>query len=87
MLLGLTLPVLLLSGCSLVRRGYDPTTRTIRLREAPLPVKCWRGAVMDECVEMLEQDWETLVIDYKAKCLQLGGSPVACQTVEDHRGR
>jgi hypothetical protein len=32
-------------------------------------------------VVLLTDDWEALVIDYKAKCLQLGGSPAACQTV------
>ena len=77
---GLILLVLLSSGCSLVPRAYDSTARTIRLREAPVDTHCSRGADHAECVLLLKQDWEALVIDYKAKCLQLGGSPSACQT-------
>lgn len=77
---GLILFALLASACSPVHRVYDSTARTIRLRETPLPVECQRGEQLDKCVLMLEQDWETLVIDYKGKCLQLGGTPAACQT-------
>lgn len=61
-------------------RAFDSTARTIRLREAPVPVPCHRGDRADECVVLLKQDWEALVIDYKGKCLQLGGAPAACQT-------
>jgi hypothetical protein len=74
------LAVLFSSACSTGLRVYDSTARVIRLREAPVPAPCWRGDQVNECVVLLTQDWEALVIDYKAKCLQLGGSASACQT-------
>jgi hypothetical protein len=77
---GVILCALLSSACSPMHKGYDSTARTIRLHEAPLAVACERGTRTDECVLLLKADWEALVIDYKAKCLQLGGSPVNCQT-------
>ena len=61
-------------------RAFDPTARTIRLTEAPVDWPCHRGAQATECVMLLKRDWETLVISYKAQCLQLGGTPDACQT-------
>lgn len=79
-LLGLILAALLSSACSTVPRAYDSTARVIRLRESPVPTLCRRGTVVDECVVLLKQDWETLVISYKGMCLQLGGSAQACQT-------
>ena len=77
----LILGVLLLSACSLVPRAFDSSTRTIRLREAPAEVLCGRGASTVPCLLILQEDWEDLVIDYKAKCLLLGGSPERCQTI------
>lgn len=73
----LLVPLLLVSCQTL--RVYDSTARTIRLREAPIPARCHRGVEARDCTVLLTQDWEALVIDYKAKCLQLGGSPAACQ--------
>jgi len=75
----LLVPLLLVSCQTL--RSYDSTARTIRLRAAPREAPCHQGAQAATCVVVLQQDWETLVIDYKAKCLQLGGSPEHCQTV------
>ena len=79
--LGVTLLATLNLACSLMPRAYDSTARTIRLREAPLRRPCHAGAEALTCVVLLERDWQALVIDYQAKCLQLGGSPEACQTV------
>lgn len=77
---GLILLALLSWGCSPVTRAFDPAARTIRLREAPVDFACSVGTAPAACALLLKADWEALVIDYKAKCLQLGGAPVACQT-------
>lgn len=37
---------------------------------------------MASCIQLLQEDWEDLVIDYKAKCLLLGGKPAQCWTGE-----
>ena len=71
---------LLLSGCCPALGASDSLARTLRLREAPVPVACERGTQMAECVMMLREDWTALVTDYKALCLRLGGTPEACQT-------
>lgn len=82
MLLGLILLVPLLSACSQAQRAYDSTTRTILLVEAPVVVPCRRGEQMDDCMLVLKQDWENLIISYKSMCLRLGGADTACQTNE-----
>lgn len=81
-LYALILSVLLLSACSLVPKVFDSSTRVIQLREAPLTVPCERGVTMASCIQLLQEDWEDLVIDYKAKCLLLGGKPAQCWTGE-----
>lgn len=81
MLRGLILLALLLSACSHMPRAFDSTARTMRLTESPIEVVCVRGETRDACVLLLKRDWEALVIAHKAQCLQLGGSPAACQTV------
>lgn len=80
--LGLILLALPLWASCQGLRAYDSTTRTIRLREAPVPVTCRRGPNLVPCVLLLRDDWEALVIAYKAQCLQLGGSPAQCQTLD-----
>jgi hypothetical protein len=80
MLRGVILAGLLTSACSPVQRGYDSTARTFRLREAPIPTPCHRGLQPADCVVLLKQDYEAIIIDWKAKCLQLGGSAENCQT-------
>jgi len=70
----------LLSACSPAVRGYDSTARTIRLREAPVEVACWIGNRPHECIAVLKQDWQTVVISYEAMCVQLGGSAANCHT-------
>lgn len=77
---GLILIGLLVSGCSLPLRVLDSSVRTIRLREAPLKAPCFLGPNLVTCVVVFEQDWQTLIIDYKAKCIRLGGTPKNCQT-------
>jgi len=70
---------LLLASCQGLR-GYDSQARTIKLHEGPISATCIRGGAPAACVVLMREDWEALVIDYKAKCLQLGGSPHNCQT-------
>ena len=78
--LGAILAGSLLWGCSPALRGFDSTARTIRLREAPVEVPCWIGNRPHDCIAVLKQDWQTVVISYEAMCLQLGGSAVNCHT-------
>ena len=80
--LGLTLLVLVSSACSQGARAFDSTTRTILLKEVSVPVECRRGEQIEECMLLLKQDWEAVVISYKSMCLRLGGAPAACQTEE-----
>ena len=82
-LLGATLAGLLLSGCSLMPRVFDSTTRVINLRETPLNIPCHRGSSETMCTVLLTDDYDTLIIDYKSKCLLLGGSPDNCRTILD----
>lgn len=77
----LILIVLLSSACSLIPKVFDSSVRVIQLREVPLSLPCERGASTTTCTMLLQEDWEDLVIDYKAKCLQLGGSAAQCQTI------
>jgi hypothetical protein len=41
-------------------------------------VPCWIHDHPHDCIAVLKQDWQTLVISYQAMCLQLGGSPENC---------
>lgn len=71
---------LLCFGCGPVLRAYDPGVRVPTLREGPAEIPCNNGITVLNCTMLLTEDYEALVIDLKAKCLALGGSPSACQT-------
>jgi hypothetical protein len=43
-------------------------------------VACWIGNRPHECIAVLKQDWQTVVISYEAMCVQLGGSAANCHT-------
>jgi len=71
---------LLASGCSLVPKGFDPGIRATRFHEQPIKIPCWRGPRVEQCAELLWEDFVAVMTDNKAWCLELGGSPEACQT-------
>lgn len=46
-----------------------------------------QGTIMTAvpCVEVAEEDYHALVIELKAACLALGGSPGECQAVKEQK--
>ncbi len=61
-------------------KASDPAARVLILREAPVEVPCSRGEGEATCVLLLREDWQMVVIDWKTKCRQLGGTAEHCQT-------
>ena len=76
----LIIAAILLTSCGPVVRAYDPGVRVPTLREGPAQIDCHNGVTVLSCTMLLTEDYQALVIDLKAKCLALGGSPSACQT-------
>ena len=76
----LILSLLFVSACA-PALGPSPYRVTLPQPKAnPLRVACQVAGEPDECVLLLREDFQALVIELKAACLALNGSEDACQT-------
>lgn len=70
----------LISGCA---AGVAPSPYRVTipvLSAPPRTVPCALGGRADRCLVILEDDYRALIVELKAACLALGGTPEACQT-------
>lgn len=68
-----------ISGCAAGRLPWSYRVRIPELRAAPIEVNCLLGGQPAECVLVLKPDWEDVVLELKAACLAVGGTPKECQ--------
>ena len=81
------LSMLLLCGCETTGSGSSYRVQMPLLSLPPIHHSCWvtdRATGRKEaaqCVTLLERDYLDLVIELKAACLALSGTPDQCQTI------
>ena len=78
---------LLLCGCETIPSGSSYRVQMPILSLPPIHHSCWvtdRATGRKEaaqCVTLIEADYLGLVIELKAACLALSGTPAQCQTI------
>lgn len=84
----LVIPMLLSWGCATSSSPYRYKVTLpileVEPKVSPCHLKDEAGAVVSSrpCVTLLESDYHSLIVELKAACLGVGGSPKECRTEE-----